>query len=151
MKRILLARSNNIATRQRIYRVADGLEVDEIDHFEVRRSRVLYEDVILVTYHRYRGAWFLGLTGALAIFFAAVSIAVGLNEQSVGWIMAAITVLPVLLAFALRLALGVDEINVYSRRSQASLRFMFRKSHARALLREIIGSVRRRQHAVTSS
>ncbi len=148
MKRILLARSNNIATRQRVYRIADGLEVDEIDHFEVRRSRVLYEDVILVTYHRYRGALFLGITGALIVLFGALSIGVGLNEPEAGLVFAGISVLPLLLLFALRLAFGVDEINVYSRRSKASLRFMFRKAHARTLMREITAAVRRRQQAV---
>jgi hypothetical protein len=145
MTRTLLSRTSGIATRQRVYRIPDGLEVDEVDHFEVRRWRVLYEDVILTTYHRYRGVTFLIVTGAFAALFAVASWAAGRTEASAGWIMAAILVVPFLLAFILRLLLGVDEINVYSQRSQARMRFNFRKGRARELFDEIVEGVRGRQ------
>jgi hypothetical protein len=149
MKRKLLARSGTIATRQRVYRVADGLEIDEVDHYEVHRSRVLYEDVILVTYHRYRGVVFLILTGLIALLFGASSLAMGKTDAVVGFAFLLLTAVPVFVAFVARMALGVDEINVYSRRSQARLRFWFRKARARELMNEITAAVRRRQDAVT--
>ena len=148
MKRKLLARGNGIATRQRVYQVADGLEVDDIDHYEVRRSRVLFEDVILMTHHRARGRAFLIVTGVLAILFAALSYAIGTNEPAGGWIFFSMSAGPILLLFLLRLFLGVDEINVYSRRSSARMRFWFRKGRARQLFDEISRTVRRRQDAM---
>ena len=149
MKRTLLARSGTIATRQRVYRVADGLEIDEVDHYKVHRSRVLYEDVILVTFHRYRGVVFLILTGLFALAFGAASLAIGKSEAVVGFVFLLLTAVPLLLAFVARMALGIDEINVYSRRSQARLRFWFRKGRARELMNEITAAVRRRQDSVS--
>lgn len=151
MKRRILARSSNIATRQRVYRVNDGLEVDEVDHYEVHRSRVLYEDVILVTYHRTRGRWFLIVTGVLALMFTATSMAVALSDTTAALIVGAITALPFILLFLLRLIFGIDEVNVYSRRSRARLRFWFRKDRAQQLFEEITSAVRRRQDAMARS
>jgi hypothetical protein len=154
MKRTLLARSSNVATRQRVYAVADGLEVDEVDHYEIRRSRVLYDDVVLVTYHRYRGLWFFLLTGLIAGVFGWLSWLVWKEEAIVGWGTAALSVLPLLIIMAIRASFGIDEINVYGRRTRARLRFLFRKARARALLGEITEAVRnthaRRQEPVAS-
>jgi len=148
MKRRLLTRSAGIATRQRVYRVPDGLEVDEVDHFEVRRWRVLYEDVILTTYHRYRGVAFLIVTGAFVALFGTMSWVIGASADVwAGWITAAILVTPFLLAFLIRMILGVDQINVYSQRSQARMNFSLRKRYARKLFDEIVEGVRRRQTA----
>ena len=36
----------------RVYRVADALEVDEGEGFFVRRRRILFDEIQLVTYHR---------------------------------------------------------------------------------------------------
>jgi hypothetical protein len=151
MKRKLLARSNHIATRQRIYRVSDGIEVDEVDHFEVRRSRVLYEDVILITYHRYRGIAFPLVTGGLALGFGALAVWAAQAEPVAGWTVAAITVPLPLLAFLLRMIFGMDEVNVYSKRTQAALRFLVRKRRARALMNEIGAAVRARQRPFAAS
>jgi hypothetical protein len=149
MKRDLIARSSHLATRQRIYRVADGLEVDEIDHFEVRRSRVLYEDVILMTYHRRRGIWFLLISGLIAAGFGVLSFLIIKDEAIAGWTVAGITFLPAFLIFATRLIFGIDEVNVYSRRSQANMRFVFRKGRARELMNEIAEVIRQRQQSAS--
>lgn len=148
MKRKILARSSNIATRQSVYRIDDGLEIDEVDHYEVHRSRVLYEDVILVTYHRSRGRWFLIVTGAMALTFILISMMVALSDTTAGLIIGGMTAVPFILLFLLRAIFGVDEVNVYSRRSRARLRFWFRKSRAQELFEEISSAVRRRQDAM---
>ena len=145
MKRKLLCTSASIATRQRVYSVAEGLEVDEIDHYEVRRWRVLYDDVILVTYHRYRGALFLAITGIVAAFFGTIAILTGRAEPIAGWWLAGFLVTPFLALFLVRLIVGIDEVNVYSHRSQARLRFGFRKGRARQVFDDITAAVRRSQ------
>ena len=147
VKRRLMARSSGLVSRQRVYQIPDGLEVDEIDHYEVRRSRVLFDDVILVTWHRHRGFWFLFVIGMFAAALAASAFLIGRTEAGIGWIFFACTGGPLLLVFILRLVIGIDEVNVYSRRSQARLRFFFRKARARALMGEITATVRRRQEA----
>ena len=145
MKRVLLARSSTVATRERVYRIPDGLEVDEFDNFSVRRWRVLFEDVILITRHRYRGVWFLVITGVAAALFGVAAVATAMNERTVGLVLGAVTAGPMLLAFLLRLFFGVNEIDVYSRRSRATLRFMAQENRARRVMKEIADAVRERQ------
>ena len=147
MKRVLIDRSGNVATRERVYRIPDGFEIDEVDHYEVRRSRVLFEDVVLVTMHRYRGVVFVSIIGILAVLCAWMSWAIWTTEATAGWLVAAFTVLPLLIIAALRLILGVDELNVYGRRTRARMRFVFRKRRARELMDEIVATVRARQSA----
>lgn len=148
MKRKLVARSSNVATRQRIYSVPDGLEIDEVDHYEVRRSRVLYDDVVLVTLHRYRGVWFFVLMGGIAATFGWISWLIFQQEALIGKVVGASTVVPFLLIMVNRAVFGIDEINVYGRRSRARLRFLLRKSYARKLLGEITTAVQHRQTVV---
>ena len=148
MKRKLLGRASRVATRQRVYSVADGLEIDEVDHYEVRRSRVLYDDVVLVTHHRYRGVWPFVFMALFAGLLGWMSWLLYKEAPPMGEVAAATTVLPLVLLMILRALLGVDEINVYGRRTRARLRFLFRKSYGRKLLGEITSAVRRRQEAI---
>ena len=145
MKRTLIARSSNLAVRQRTYRIDDGLEIDEIDHYMVHRSRVLYDDVILITHHQYRGRIFLWITGVLVALTAFGSWRTHVTEPFAGWMMFGTTTAPLLLLFLLRFILKVDEVNVYSRRSFARMRFVFRKNRARRLIEEIATAARNRQ------
>ena len=144
MSRELLGRAGNIATRERVYRVEGALEVDEIDHYEVRRSRVFFDDVVLVTLHRYRGVAVLLITGAAAVLLGAASLAVGMTNAVAGWTMFAIMGGPFLIAFLFRLFFPFTEINVYSRRTQARLRY-FRTQHAQRIFEDILSDVRQAQ------
>ena len=144
-RRKLLSRSTNLATRQRVYRIGDGLEIDEIDHFEVRRSRVFFDDIVLMTYHRFRGVWFMSTMGSFLAVSTLVAVLVGVQEPLAGWIMFGIMGAPFLLAILLRITFGMDEINVYGRRSQATMRFMFRKARARRLFDDLATATRLRQ------
>jgi len=65
-KRTRIGRDSNFATRQLVYRTPVGIEVDELDHFEIVRKRVFYDDVLLVTYHRQQSWGFIVLS-ALAL------------------------------------------------------------------------------------
>ena len=144
-KRTLLTRSTGIATRQRVYLIAEGLEIDEIDHFEVRRSRVLFEEVLLMTYHQYRGSWFFVVNGLFLALALTVSGLIAQQEITIGLIFFAVLGVPFLVAIVSRLIFGVDEINVYGRRTRATMRFHWRKQRARTLFHEIANGVRRQQ------
>lgn len=150
-KRTLLARSTSIATRQRVYLIAEGLEIDEIDHFEVRRSRVLFEEVLLMTYHRHRGSWFFFINGFFLVMALAVSGLIAQQDIFVGLITFAILGIPFLVAIVIRLIAGVDEINVYGRRTRATMRFHFRKERARTMFHEIANAVRRQQRVAPAA
>ena len=86
--------------------------------------------------------------GIVAGLFGWVSWLLYKEAALMGEIAAATTVLPLVLVMIMRALLGVDEINVYGRRTRARLRFLFRKSYGRKLLGEITSAVRRRQEAI---
>jgi hypothetical protein len=145
--RKLLARTNSIATRQRVYRVPDGLEVDWMDTFEVRRRRVLFDEVLLITYHRRYGKVLLTVSSLFVILAAATAFlsAQGAQDATVGWILFAIIGGPFFIVLLVHLIMKWDEINVYGRRSRATLRFGLRKSFARKLFEELVADARAAQ------
>ena len=63
--------------RQAVYEVNEGLEIDERDGYEVTRKRVFWEDVLLVTYHRYIGVAYPLLTALAAVAFGLMALALG--------------------------------------------------------------------------
>src|ERR1051326_480522 len=71
-KRVLIGRNNDFATRQIVYRTPVGIEVDELDHFEVVRKRVFYDDVLLVTYHREQSWGFIVLAAIVALLMGSL-------------------------------------------------------------------------------
>lgn len=143
--RKLLARTSALATRGAVYEVEDGLEVETSDHYEISRQRVLYADILLVTLHRSVGWTFVLINLGIVAFFATIGgLVLTLSREQEMWIMAGIFAAfasPFLLAALLRLAFRVDEVTVWGRRSQASLRYTFRKGKARRLYEEIAEKV----------
>ena len=86
--------------------------------------------------------------GLIAGVFGWLSWTVWKETDIGGKIIMASTVLPMLLLMVVRAMFGVDEINVYGRRTRVRLRFLFRKSYGRRLMNEITTAVRRRQEAM---
>jgi hypothetical protein len=148
--RKLLARTTSLAARGAVYEVEDGLEVETSDHYEIARQRVLYSDVALVTLHRRVGWAFVLINIGIVTFFAmmgALMLAV-LPGGSDMWVAAGVFASfgsPFLVAALLRLAFRVDEVTVWGRRSQASLRYTFRKGKAQRLFEELAAKVRAAQ------
>lgn len=68
-----------IAERMRVFRTPEALELDSSDRYEIRRQRVFYDEIVLVTLHRELGGgpypWFFGglaiIAGLLALAFSA--------------------------------------------------------------------------------
>jgi hypothetical protein len=55
-KRRLLGTQRTLADRSRVYRIEEGLEVDLVDSYNIRRRRVFFDEVQLVTLHSRRGS-----------------------------------------------------------------------------------------------
>jgi len=147
--RKFLGRSATAASRTSVYQAPDGFDVESREQYEVVQRRVLYDDVLFVTYHREKGVLFLILTGLYSLFFIAIALAVvssDVNNWPGALIVGAIA-LPGILAFLSRLLFGVDVITIFGRRSKAAMRFAFRKKHARNLYGQICAAVRTAQRA----
>jgi hypothetical protein len=133
-KRTLLGTESGIATRQRVYETDDGIIVESTDQYELSRKSVLFEDVVLITYHREIGWTYVLVLSAVAFVFLAIAgsaYASGAPLKVAG-IIAAIAA-PILIAIAVRLVMKVDVVSVFGRRSRAAIHFSFRKQRAREL------------------
>lgn len=142
-----LGKSTSLVTRDTVYLVDDGFEVEAREHYEVIERRVLFDDVQLVTYHRHLGAVYLVVHGGIAIVFLGFALALGTlsSDAWVGALFVAAFGVPSLIAFILRLLFRMDVITIYGRRSKASIRFSLRKAKARETYGRICAAVRQAQ------
>jgi len=116
MKRERLGTTAGAFTRTAIYRTNDAIEVDDLEWVEIRRRRVFFADVLLVTFHKEIGVIFPVVLGILAGFWGLIALAIATSSVEISLIFfgaAALFAIPVIL----RLILKLDVITVYGRRS----------------------------------
>ncbi len=144
-KRRLLGKASGFEMRQRVYATREALEIDEIEDYDITRKRVFYDDVLLVTHHRFHGTAYLIVSGIAAAGATALVLSVARVETglAVGFLLLA--ALPLWLVFLLRATLGVDAVTVFGRRSKARLHFPFRKRRAAEVFAQICRSVTQAQ------
>lgn len=150
--RNLIGKWSSFIQRERIYAVPDGIEVEVDERIDVSARRVLYDDVLLVTYHRERGTLYLTLTGIFSLGFLALVIylsTLGDAAMAVGIVFGSFGI-PFLIAFLVRAIFGVDVITVFGRRSKAAIRYRVRKRRAREV-HDLICAAVRDAHARTES
>jgi hypothetical protein len=128
-KRKLLGRNTGVMLREAVYETADAIECESREGYEVTRKRVLFEEVLLVTIHREVGLPYVITMAAAAFIFAGVAF-VGRNELALA-IPFGILALPFFIGCVVRLALKLDYVSVFGRRSKAAMRFSLRKRRAR--------------------
>jgi len=151
--RVFLGRDQNLAGYRRVYEIEDGLEVDENSFVEIERTRVYFDDVLGMTYHRQMGVGFLIFTGLFALFLGALTLAVAVENRGepVAALVLGCFTLPFVAAFVLRLALKVDVITVFGKRTMASMKFGFRKERAREIYRDLSRKIRACQEKAAAS
>jgi hypothetical protein len=134
-KRERIGRNNDLATRQVVYRTPHGIEIDELDHFEIVRKRVFYDDVLLVTYHRQPSWGYVVFMGVAMLFFGFLA-AISSSLPPLAATFFAIAALALIFG-VMRFQLQVDVVTVFGRRSKASIRYPYRKAFARRIFNEI--------------
>ena len=85
-RRTLIGKRNGVSTRQRIYRTADALEIEEVEGYDVTRRRVFFDDIVLVTYHQFLGWPFLVALGVLLTFSAFFTVLASLGSRQSGFV-----------------------------------------------------------------
>ena len=147
-RREFLGSFTSVVTRQRAYRIANGLELDNIDHFEVTRRRVFYDDVVAITYHQTVGTVLIPLFSILAVMMLLSAVLASSEPIAVGIFvsLALLFLIPVVIR-ALR---KIDIITVFGKRTKITMRFSFRKERARQLYNEITASVRTTQQRLAA-
>lgn len=130
-----LGRAQSLSERVRTYWTDEALEVDRADHYEIRRRRVFFDEILLVTLHEARGYLLSLLPLLMAGLFAVIALAAGDDPDAsrVFWMVAAACV-----AFAVGAALApVWVVTVYGKRTRARMCFRMRQAKAREVYAEI--------------
>lgn len=141
-ERRLIGRFTTAVSREAVWETPDGLEVETRDQYDVSRKAVLYEDVMLVTYHRQHGIMFYVLNAlGLGFFIMMMTILMSMKENTAGAIFGLLGV-PFLIAMAVRAIMKVDVVTVFGRRSKVAMPFAYRKQRARQLYGSICAKVR---------
>ncbi len=141
VKRRYLGRFGDLASRTSIYERGNAIEVDEQDAFHIRRRRVFYEDVQLVTMHDSVGLAGIFFGFGIATIFLLLAFAMG---RDAGWIMA-VAAAPFLAYGIARLTMRDAIITVFGRRSKARIRFTLSPKKARRIYDELCEKVRAAQ------
>lgn len=134
-KRKLIGTVNGAIARQRVYRIDNGLEIDDIDNFEITRRRVFFEDVVAMTWHHETGWLFISILAFIGLSFMAGAIAT--YDIFPSMISFAILATLFLVPAIARLFLGVEVITVHGRRTRARMKFAYRKRHAQRVFEEL--------------
>jgi hypothetical protein len=143
--RVYLGSVRSWGDRSRIYSTPEALEVDLIDHYEVRRRRVFFDEVQLVTLHETRVAgpypWILGFLSLIWIISALPSP----PPVRYGFLIAG----AVFLVGALVLiASPVWIVTAFGKRSRAQIRFRWREARARSVYADICRASSEAQRAL---
>lgn len=130
-----LGRVQSLSERVRTYWTDEALEVDRADHYEIRRRRVFFDEILLVTLHEARGVLVSVLPLSLGLLSAILALAMS-DEPDASrafWMVAAVFV-----AFAVGAALApVWVVTVYGKRTRARMHFRLRQAKAREVYAQI--------------
>lgn len=145
-ERILLGKVSGLSSRQRVFRTPDAIEVEETEGYDLTRRRVWFDEVLLVTYHREMGWAFVVAMLAFSGIFGFPGLILLIADRSLGVaVYFALVVLPFVIALVLRLALRLDVVTVYGRRTKARVHFWFGKAKARQVYQQVTRLARERQ------
>ena len=141
-----LGRVQSLAERVRTYWTDEALEVDRVDNYEIRRRRVFFDEIQLVTLHTTRGYLVSILPFFLALLFTVMALAARdtPDASTAFWIGAALFA-----AFAVGAALvPVWAVTVYGKRTRARMHFRLRQTRARQVYADICRAAADAQRAL---
>lgn len=137
--RSYLGNAHNLAERVRVYWTARGLEVDSSEGYEIRRTRVFFDEILLVTLHSQLGgslSWLsLGLA-ALSGLLAILTVSEPVASRVLMW-----TALGLAVLGAMLFAMPQWVVTVFGRRTRARLKFRLRERKARDVFARICQAV----------
>jgi hypothetical protein len=129
-----------------VFEIEGALEVDENDFTQIERTRVYFDDVLGITYHKQVGVAFLVFNGVFGALFGFIALVIAAADRNpAGAVVMALFAVPFAVAFLWRIVLKVDVITVYGKRTKATLRFGFRKTRARMIYNDLTAKIRARQ------
>ena len=141
-----LGRAQTLSERVRTYWTDEALEVDRADNYEIRRRRVFFDEILLVTLHTTRGVLISILPFLLGLLFTIIALALSdePDASQAFWVLAGF-----FFAFAVGAALTpVWVVTVYGKRTRARMHFRLRQKKAREVFAEISRAAADAQNAL---
>ncbi len=131
VRRILLGGRTTLLTQQRTYRTADYLEIDNVEGSLVRRRRIFYDEILLVTLHSTH-AW----TAAAAIALSALGVglmgfALPAINQPVAVLVWVLTLTTLTIGGIVAVTTPVRVVTIFGRRARTQMRFWSRGGRGR--------------------
>jgi hypothetical protein len=146
VRRRFLGRSHTLTERVRTYWTDEALEVDLADHYEIRRRRVFFDEILLVTLHSKRGGllpWVPVILVLPVLFMALIASTVGPNPVGI----VSIPVVVLLALAGILFLTPVWVVTVYGKRTRARMHFRMRQGKARSVYAEICRAANDAQRA----
>ena len=132
--------------RSYVYGIPDGIEIDQVDGYEVTRRRVFYSDMLAITLHRHRGiASIVILSSMLAVFLLLLAVANAYAHSPALLATLALPALPTGAVLLLKILRREDRVTVFGRRSKAVMRWHVRSARAREVFDLLVERVRAQQ------
>ena len=145
--RRLVGKDHSWTERVRVFWTGEALEVDQADNYEIRRRRVFFDEILLVTLHSTRGGvlpWVLVLLAVPFGFFSLFSLG------DAGRMFLIMTILLGVLAAIVGL-LPVWVVTAFGKRTRARMSFRMREGRAREVYAEICRAVAQAQRALAEA
>jgi len=133
--------------RESVYRTRDCFEIDDVEGYEVTRKRVFYDDVVLVTRHRFVPWVPMVLASVFAVFFALFAIGLRSEGRVAAFVFFVLTLALVALVVAL-IAAGGEVVTIQGKRTQARMDFVLRRGKAAEVYRRACRLARERQERI---
>jgi len=121
--RRLVGTDNGIAERIRIYQTAEALEIDQLEYSNIRRRRVFFDEVGLVTLHSKLGVPVEAVFWGVVALFVGISAAAAATSRS--WATFLLFALGSVLALGRLVILLMPQwtVTVFGKRTRARIRF----------------------------
>jgi len=140
-RRTLLGTAADLGSRHRVYETAEAVELDEASGFTVLRHRVFYDEVILVTQHALVG-WPLAVAlGALALLVGGMAGVMAMGDALWGAVGVGAVALLLAALTVMRIAIKMEAVTVYGKRSRVQVSFWLRRRKARAVFSRLCARV----------
>lgn len=147
--RRLLGKAHSWTERVRVFWTDEALEVDQADHYEIRRRRVFFDEILLVTLHSTRGGVLPWVLALLAVPFGLLSLAFTGAEADAGRVFLVMAVILGVLA-GIVAVLPVWVVTAFGKRTRARMNFRIREGRAREVYARICRAAGQAQSELAS-
>jgi hypothetical protein len=140
-----LGRRAAFSHREYVYAGRDCFEIDEVEGYDVTRKRVFYDDVVLVTRHRFVPWAPVVLSGLVSLLAGLVAFGLARELGRVGSFTVLVLTFGLVTLTVLLAVLGGDAVTIQGKRTQARMDFVLRRRRAFEVYRRACRLARERQ------